>query len=165
MDRSDTCRIKFVADDMLGKLAKWLRILGYDTIYVRTEDDKKLIDIAEREGRILLTRDTHLARLWIVPTLLIKSQEVSSQLTQIIIRYNLDLEENLLSRCPLCNIEVSPIDKERVFNYVPKLVYETYNEFWTCKNCRKYYWEGTHWENIKKRLEEIKMGLSKPNTI
>ncbi|MDI6704070.1 MAG: Mut7-C RNAse domain-containing protein [bacterium] len=152
--------MKFVADNMLGRLAKWLRILGYDTVYVRTDDDEELIDIAETEDRILLTRDTRLAKSWVVPTVLIKSEEISSQLKQVIKRYNLDLEENLLSRCPICNIEVSPIDKERIFNYIPKLVYETYNEFWTCKNCGRYYWEGTHWKNIKQKVKEIRMELS-----
>lgn len=151
--------MKFVVDNMLGRLAKWLRILGYDTVYVRAGEDEELINIAEQEGRILLTRDRRLARSWIVPTLLIKSEDISLQLKQVIKRYDLDLEESLFSRCPICNVEVSPIDKEKIFKYIPRLVYEIYDEFWTCKNCGRYYWEGTHWENIKKKVKEIRMGL------
>lgn len=148
--------MKFVVDSMLGKLAKWLRILGYDTLYVTYADcDKDLIELAEAEDRILLTRDTALARSWLVPTLLIKSEKIDEQIIQVSRRFNLDMEKYLLSRCPKCNITLTPIKKEKIKDKVPLLVYDTYKEFWRCKGCKRVYWTGTHWENIKKKIKSI----------
>ncbi|HAV43578.1 TPA: hypothetical protein DCX15_06160 [bacterium] len=148
--------MKFLCNSMLGRLAKWLRILGYDTAYLQEKTDKELIELARKEGRILLTRDRHLSREWLTPTLYIESQEIDDQLTQVVDRYHLDLEENLFCRCPLCNHLLSPIDKEEVKEGVPPFVYETYHQFFFCPDCHKTYWPGTHWENIKKKVEEIR---------
>ncbi len=150
--------MKFIADDMLGKLAKWLRILGYDTIYLRTQNDYDLIELAQNEGRILLTRDTQLSRNWIVPTLLIKDETIEEQLKQVIQRFNLEIENALFSRCPKCNTLLIEIKKEKIKDKIPEFVHQTYNEFWICPTCNRYYWAGTHWMNIKAKVEKIKGG-------
>ncbi|MEW6618269.1 MAG: Mut7-C RNAse domain-containing protein [bacterium] len=149
--------MKFIADDMLGKLAKWLRILGYDTIYYRTQNDYDLIEIAQNEGRILLTRDSQLARNWIVPTLLIKDEIIDEQLKQVIQRFKIEIGCALFSRCPKCNTLLIEIDKEAIKDKLPEFVYQTYNEFWSCPTCNRYYWQGSHWMNIKAKVENLKV--------
>lgn len=150
--------MKFIADDMLGKLAKWLRILGYDTVYYRTQNDYDLIELAQKEGRILLTRDIQLSRNWLVPTLLIKDEIIDEQLKQVIQRFNLELGNTLFSRCPKCNTLLIEIKKEEIKDKIPEFVYQTYDEFWTCTTCNRYYWAGTHWMNIKAKVERLKGG-------
>ncbi len=147
--------MKFIADDMLGKLAKWLRILGYDTIYYRTQNDSALIEIAQQQDRTLLTRDTQLARNWLVPTLLIKDEIVDEQLKQVIQRFNLKIGEALFSRCPKCNTNLVKIEKEEIKDKIPEYIYHTYDKFWTCPTCNRYYWAGTHWLNIKAKVEKL----------
>jgi hypothetical protein len=151
--------MRFVVDSMLGKLAKWLRILGFDSIYARRMEDRELITLAFREKRILLTRDRRLSRNWIVKTVLVRSEFVEEQLCEVIKRLGLDMEKGLLSRCPLCNLPLIEIQKEEVKGRVPRFVYQTYNEFWRCDGCGRYYWEGTHWENIRKRVDGLKRRL------
>jgi hypothetical protein len=150
--------MKFIADDMLGKLAKWLRILGYDTIYYRTQNDYDLIELAQNDGRILLTRDIQLSRNWLVPTLLIKDEIIDEQLKQVIQRFNLKIGDGLFSRCPKCNTLLVEIKKEKIKDKIPEFVYQTYDEFWTCTTCNRYYWAGTHWMNIKEKVESLKGG-------
>ncbi|MDI6791709.1 MAG: Mut7-C RNAse domain-containing protein [bacterium] len=144
--------MRFLADSMLGKLARWLRILGYDTLYFRQGDDRDLLELASEEDRIILTRDTRLSRKWLVPTLLIKSEQVEEQLSQVVRRFSLEMEERLFSRCPECNLLLKEIPEKDVVERVPSLVYETYHEFMTCPECDRIYWRGTHWENIRLRI-------------
>lgn len=148
--------MKFIADDMLGKLAKWLRILGYDTVYYQTQNDNELIEIAHQENRILLTRDTQLSRNWLVPTLLIKKETIEEQLKEVIQRFKLEIENALFSRCPKCNTLLREIKKDEIKDKIPEFVYQTYNEFWTCPTCKRYYWAGTHWMNIKAKVKNLR---------
>jgi len=150
---------KFIADDMLGKLAKWMRILGYDTVYYRTQIDNELIEQAQKEKRILLTRDIQLSRNWLVPTLLIKEETIDEQLKQVIQRFNLEIEEGLFSRCPKCNTLLTEIKKEEIKEKIPEYVYQSYNEFWICPTCKRYYWAGTHWMNIKAKVKAMESHL------
>jgi hypothetical protein len=148
--------LKFLLDNMLGKLAKWLRILGYDAVFLETNYDDELIELAMEEKRILLTRDQKLAKNFMVPTLLIKSEKVDEQLLQVVKRYGLEMEEHLLTRCPKCNLPLKQIDKEDAREFVPEMVYNSYEEFWMCSSCQRRYWSGTHWQNIKKKVSMIK---------
>lgn len=144
--------MKFLADSMLGRLARWLRILGYDTTYLSKGGDRELIESAQREERILLTRDRHLGRDWTVKTFLVESELVDEQLKEVVCRFNLDAKR-LFSRCPICNLELSKIEKDLLRDKVPEFVYKTYDKFWSCKSCGRYYWPGTHWENIKEKVK------------
>jgi hypothetical protein len=149
--------MKFLVDAMLGKLAKWLRILGYDTIYVKSADDTELIRRARLENRILLTRDKLLAKNWIVQTLFIKSEVVDEQLLQVIKRFRLKWDNSIFSRCPLCNTQLIEIDTpHEIKDKVPEFVFNTYSEFWKCVTCNKIYWSGTHWNNIKTKVAKLK---------
>jgi uncharacterized protein with PIN domain len=150
--------IKFLADKMLGKLAKWLRILGYDTAYPSFDDDLSLILTARQEGRILLTRDTNLIkRRNICDFLFVKGDHWEEQLVGIIkeLKLEIDLNSKIFSRCSLCNTPTKDIDKKEVKNYVPPYVFSTQDKFVYCPSCKKYYWRGTHWQRMTQRIQKL----------
>ena len=150
--------IKFLADKMLGKLTKWLRILGYDTTYPISDEDITLILTARRENRILLTRDTNLIkRKNICDYLFIKSDQWEEQLLEVIrgLKLIIDFNLNMFSRCSLCNTPTIKIDKRKVEGLVPPYVFLTQKEFFYCPSCQKYYWKGTHWQRMKEKIEKL----------
>lgn len=143
---------------MLGSLAKWLRILGFDTIYFKTIDDNELIKIAKQEHRILLTRDTRLIkRKEIDNYILINSNDVSGQLKEVLKSLTLTLALALacFSRCAECNGELSTADKESVANDVPEHVFLNFDSFFRCSSCGKVYWEGSHRKLIDEKIQNI----------
>ena len=147
--------MKFIADHMLGSLARWLRFLGFDTAYPEVLSDKELADLAAIEDRILLTRDKELANAKGASALLINGTDIDEQLSQVMDAYDLEIKDEL-SRCSLCNSILIPVKKEHVKGKVPERVYEFQNEFRECSQCKKYYWPGTHYKNIKNKLEDLK---------
>jgi hypothetical protein len=149
--------VKFVADTMLGKLSKWLRILGYDTLYYPKASDEELLKIAHQEGRVLLTKDRLLSRHHTTRTFYVKSEDVNEQLKQVVVQLSLSFQETLGTRCPLCNTLLKEIDKEKVRGYVPEAVFETYHTFQFCSSCQKYYWLGSHWQNIKEKVKKLEV--------
>jgi uncharacterized protein with PIN domain len=153
--------MKLLADQMLGKLAKWLRFLGYDTSYPPTISDDELIDLCKRENRILLTRDRNLSKsrqkLKGVPGVIyIQSDNPDLQLEQVIKDLDLELGDQVLTRCAECNALIDEVDKEQVKNHVPKGVFDRQDKFWHCANCDKYYWQGSHCEKILAKIESFK---------
>ena len=135
---------RFVADAMLGRLATWLRILGYDVDYVRVED-AALIERARETGRILLTRDTGLVRRRdLPPHLLVRSDHVAEQLRQVIRTFHLAPADPSARRCPRCNALVEPRTKAEVFGRVPEFVWSHQDAFWGCPACGRLYWAGSH---------------------
>ena len=144
--------MKFIADHMLGKLAKYLRFMGYDTFYPSGKmSDSKILEIAKREGRILLTRDKELARRGGV---YIESENYEEQLKFVISKFHLSAEA-LLSRCSVCNTPLIRVEKEKIKDKVPEYVYEHNEEFYLCPNCGRVYWYGTHTERIKREIKKI----------
>jgi hypothetical protein len=148
--------MKFICDNMLGKLAKWLRIVGYDTSYYSFIEDKELIEKALKENRIILTRDTQIVKQKkVVKYVFIESDYVIEQLNQIVKELNINITENkLFSICLICNKKLSKVKKEEVKQKVPTYVYQTKRNFAFCSQCRRVYWKGTHFENVIKRLKE-----------
>lgn len=142
--------MKFLADSMLGKLAKWLRLLGYDTLYQRDAEDRELVRIALQEDRVLLTRDNELAGRRMVRdrTLFIDSQSTWSQLRQVIRHFGLESENSLFTRCLVCNAVLEDIPKSSVEGLVPPYVYQTQDRFQRCPSCSRIYWRGTHVEHV-----------------
>jgi len=141
---------------MLGTLAKWLRIMGYDTAYAKKGNDNEIIKLAEKEERILLTRDRELASRY-KNSLFIDSTELKNQIKKVIRSLNISTDEkNYLSRCTLCNTSVKKISRDEVKEKVPPHVYETHEDFWICPSCKHIYWIGTHWENMKQFIEKLK---------
>ena len=148
--------MKFIADCMLGKLAKWLRLLGFDTAYLRDAEDSELMRIALQEDRILLTRDGPLAKHKMVRdrSVFIESEKTSEQLRQVIDTLGISVDrEKLFTRCIVCNGPIEDVPKEWVKDKVPPYVYQTQDQFGYCRSCDKICWRGTHVDHIIAALD------------
>ena len=146
--------MKFLADNMLGRLATWLRLLGYDTAYLPDADDHALVRVARAEDRLLLTRDVELTRRRGVRCLLIESEKVGEQLKQVIRALGLTTQ-HAFSRCAECNILLGAVSKETVRNAVPPYVFQTHERFLRCPRCQRVYWRGTHWARMLAQIEDL----------
>ena len=158
--------LRFITDGMLGKLTRWLRMLGYDVEYSRSLSDKRLINTAKEEGRILLTRDLELYQQAVThgtDAFLVEGIAEAEKLANLAKRFNLKLEIDVnVSRCPKCNTRIRPIPKGEVVDRVPEGTFSNYEEFWECPGCRQVYWQGAHWKRINETLRdagrEVKSG-------
>ncbi|MCL6429745.1 MAG: Mut7-C RNAse domain-containing protein [Anaerolineae bacterium] len=149
---------RFVADAMLGRLARWLRILGYDTLYDPRGHDDELVRMARAEGRILLTRDTGLVCRRGVRSLLVSHDHVEAQLRQVSAELGLRAP-NRFSRCPVCNERLEAVPKSWAWGYVPPYTFCTQQEFRLCPACNRFYWRGTHWERMCSTIgKEVRTG-------
>jgi uncharacterized protein with PIN domain len=146
--------MRFVADAMLGTLAKWLRILGYDTLFDPELDDHQLVRLARAQDRVLLTRDRELARRRGVHVLLVADEHLDGQVSQVLADLNLELDRSF-SRCPVCNELLEPLDREKARSLVPAYVVRTHEMFKSCPACRRVYWRGTHWQRMDERLTQF----------
>jgi uncharacterized protein with PIN domain len=139
---------------MLGTLAKWLRLLGFDVIYPGPVDDKEIKEIAAKEGRMVLTRDKELAITRKAQALYVKSDVLEEQLKFVMSELDLKVTDPM-SRCSVCNSDVNKVDKSSVEGKVPAGVFHRQEDFWFCSECDKYYWQGSHWDKIAKTIEEL----------
>jgi len=147
--------MKFILTDELGRLSRWLRILGFDTVVEK--DKRSLVLKSLRDERIILTRDSKMARFTGTRILHIDSDFVEKQLAQVIDSLGIQIDQNkLFTLCILCDAELESVDKSSVREIVPKYVYETQDAFMKCPKCGKIYWQGSHWELVKKFLNNIK---------
>jgi len=152
--------MRFIVDSNAGKLAKWLRISGFDTLFMRDIDDNRLIRIALDQNRALLTKDTHILKRRVVTggrlkVVLIEHDGVKAQLSQVLSTLNLAGQLNPFSICIECNEPLVRRDKKDVEQLVPPYVFETQNQFMQCPGCLRVYWKGTHWERMRGELERI----------
>jgi len=141
---------------MLGTLAKWLRILGYDTYFDPALGDHQLVRLARADNRTLLTRDRELARRRGFAVLLIHSDRLDDQLREVLAE--LDLEPSRSpegSRCPVCNEALRAIDCETARALVPPYVAQTQHSFRQCPACQRVYWRGTHWQHMAEHLAQL----------
>jgi hypothetical protein len=139
---------------MLGRLARWLRLLGYDTAYENDAADHELARRARVEGRLLLTRDQQLSDRRGLETLFIRSQELEQQLQEV--REALGPPANSsLSRCSICNVVLERVAAEDVADRVPRYVLKTHAGFRHCPCCGRVYWSGSHVETMDEQLEEF----------
>jgi len=146
---------KFAVDKMLGKLAKWLRLLGYDTFYRNKIKPVTLLSIAQSDDRIIVTRNHHfLKHPFPVPILFLKANTLEQQLLRVNEQYPLQ-RKKAFSRCPLCNNVTTSIEKEYVERIVPEYVFNTQEHFHQCIRCGKIYWNGTHLQRALAFLEKI----------
>ena len=154
----------FVVDCMLGKLARWLRLSGYNVIYAKLTDEK-ILEISEKEGRIILTRDIVLhakACKYGVKSVYLHSGELISQLKQLIEELGIEIYDTPEhSLCPICGGEISEISKEEAKNKVPNKILQKIPKLYACKKCGKIYWEGTHWNKIREIVKCIKSHQTK----
>ena len=155
--------MKFLADRMLGKLAKELRMLGYDTFYYQGADAHQMIQLARQEGRLILTRNTKLTPKRPEDRIIrVMEDNPFLQLKELIQKRHLSLnEENLFSRCLLCNALIDEIPREEAEGKVPDFIFYQQKAFYRCPQCRRIYWQGSHQGNMRKRVAELRLAESR----
>ena len=138
-------------------------MLGHDVNYFRSTDDKELVEMAQQEKRVLLTRDHELVQRAAglgVEAFLVEATDEGDKLAVLAARFGFKLEIDLrVSRCPKCNAPIEAVGKEEVADVVPEATFRYYDEFWKCVGCGKVYWQGAHWKRIEKTLEEARSRL------
>ncbi|MEM1545256.1 MAG: Mut7-C RNAse domain-containing protein [Candidatus Methanomethylicia archaeon] len=147
----------FIVDGMLGNLARWLRILGYDTMYCPLSDDI-ILEKAYSEGRILLTKDKALFRSAVrkgVKSILIDGENIADILLNIALTLNIRVKPQKTSRCPICNGYLNEVGSNNIRNLVPKNILSKNSIFWICRSCGKVYWHGSHWRLITSTLSRV----------
>ncbi|MCE4617396.1 MAG: Mut7-C RNAse domain-containing protein [Desulfurococcales archaeon] len=157
--------VRFIVDKMHGDLVRWLRILGYNTLYMSNAGDKEIAEKAASSHRILVSRDkglVHRARKLGVRAYLITGVEPEDKLAELALYTGICLDyDEERTRCPECNTPLRVVDKGEVKGRVPPRVYEEYDRFLVCPNCGKVYWYGSHWIDIRRRLESARQQLRK----
>ena len=137
--------MKFIADAMLGSLARRLRLLGFDVLYDPQREDNEIIRVSLEEDRVILTRDTRLASRPIASKcILIMHDRVPDQVLQVMQRTGETPSGGELTRCSRCNHPLRPAEKEQVRDLVPAHVYAIQKRFYYCEGCGKVYWRGSH---------------------
>ena len=148
---------QFVVDSMLGRLARWLRILGFDTWYFREIADEQLLKLHADTGRVLLTRDTRLVKCRGVGSyVLVTSDHWEEQLREVLEALRLAVcEQSVLSRCIMCNRPLERLAPEEAYARIPDYVAGSTSTFYGCGSCGKVYWAGTHRRQIKQVLARL----------
>ncbi|MCD4696611.1 MAG: Mut7-C RNAse domain-containing protein, partial [Bacteroidales bacterium] len=147
-------KTKFILDVHLGKLARYLRMLGFDTLYENNYPDPQIIDIAKKEKRIILTRDVGILKNSAVTHgYWVRSQNPREQLREVITRFDLSVNIKPLFRCMECNGIIEKVDKKEIIDQLKPKTKKYFNEFFRCTQCKKVYWEGSHY---KKMINSIK---------
>ena len=157
--------MKFLADSMLGKLARWLRMLGQDVTYSTELSDSELLEVAKKENRVLLTKDLELYKRAIVrgiEAFFVEGETESDRLAELAQRYALTLSVDMeKSHCPVCNTKLKATAKENLTNELEKDTFTYYDQFWKCHNCGQVYWQGAHWKQITNTINEAKEKLDR----
>jgi len=152
--------IKFIADNNVGKLARWLRLIGYDTLLFRQKDDGQMIKTALSEDRVILTKDTQFMKRRLVTNgklkaILVKQDDSKLQVQEVVKPLNLNYHFRPFSLCLECNQALIARDKVEVQNLVPAHVFETQIQYTECPACHRIYWQGTHWRAMVKKLQDL----------
>ena len=151
---------RFIVDHNVGKLAKWLRVMGYDTLFFNGSNDSRMIATALAEERVILTRDTQIMQRRVVTkgqlkAILIKSDRPELQMHQVIETLNLDCQFRPFTICLECNQTLVVRSKEQVKDLVPPYVFRTQSQYMECPTCHRIYWRGTHWQAMTERLKQF----------
>ncbi|MFC1949156.1 Mut7-C RNAse domain-containing protein [Chloroflexota bacterium] len=152
--------MKFIVDHNVGKLTKWLRMMGYDTLFFTGDDDWQMIITALNEGRVILTRDTQIMKRGVIASgrlkaVLIENEEPKQQMRQVVEALDLDTRSRLFSLCLECNQPLEERTHQQVKGRVPPFVFQTQDQYVECPSCHRIYWKGTHWQAMTDRLEEL----------
>lgn len=156
----DTSPPRFVADGNVGSLARRLRMLGFDATFAHPVEDDELVRVAERQGRVLLTRDVYVLHRrpiahGTVRAVLITRDDIASQVRQVLRALDLHPPFAAFSRCLECNVPLGPATPEEVEGDVPPFVFQTQRAFTRCPRCRRVYWSGTHRQHMLHELQEM----------
>ena len=155
--------MRFIIDNNVGKLAKWLRMMGYDTLFFNGSDDAQMVVTALNEDRVILTRDTQIMVRGVVTSgrlkaILIESDKPDEQIQQVIETLNLDCQFKPFALCLECNASLEDRSVQEVKDRVPPYVYQTQSKYVECPACHRIYWRGTHWQAMTKKLEIFRKG-------
>lgn len=145
---------RFIADHMLGSLARWLRIMGYDTVYDKTKDDSAIAKTAREESRFVLTRDKELAKE--PGALLLVDDDLDAQLKATSEKFGLKFSDGLI-RCSTCNGDLVDLPKDAAKGQIPEGAFANNDKFWKCSKCGKIFWKGSHWLGIMDRLKKLSL--------
>jgi len=147
---------KYLLDVHLGKLARYLRMLGIDSVYENNFTKDEIVSISLEQNRTILSRDRHLLmRKEITHAYWIRSEYPVEQIKEVIHRFHLEHEIKEFSLCMECNYKLEPVKKAEVFDTLPPKVRDYHHEYYVCKFCGRIYWPGTHYVNMKKLLSQI----------
>jgi len=156
---------RFLADAHLGKLARHLRLLGFDTLYFNDAGDRRMAEISVQERRILLTRDRALLmRREISHGCFLHALDPREQLEELLLRLDLFRLISPFSRCMVCNGCLARVEKEQVIEELPKRAGQFYTEFWRCSDCAKIYWKGSHYRQLVGFVEAITQQSGTPSS-
>jgi len=152
---------KFIVDINVGKLAKWLRMMGYDTLLFDADDDWRMIIIALEEGRVVITKDTQIVKRGVITSgrlkaILITSDKSEQQIQQVVETLNLDYQYRPFTLCLECNQQLVETSKEEVEDKVPPYVFQTQSQFVECPACHRIFWKGTHWKAMTEKLQRLR---------
>ena len=156
----------FIVDQNVGKLARWLRMMGYDTVRFSGENDSYMVRQALMEGRIILTRDTGILKRYAITSgevkaVLVSGDEPEQQMKQLIAALDLDCRHQPFTLCLECNQPLESRSREDVKDRVPPYVFMTREQYMECPSCHRIYWRGTHWEAMLRTLEGFCRDTSK----
>jgi uncharacterized protein len=149
---------RFIADVHLGKLARLLRLLGFDTVYKNNYTKKELTTISSEEQRILLSRDITLTKERTQQRYIVTGEDPVQQLRQVIKHFDLRHQFAPFSRCIACNGILEKIHKESILPLLQNNTKEYYQDFWQCNNCKTVYWKGSHYERMLKTIQQVQQG-------
>jgi len=155
--------LKFIVDNNVGKLAKWLRIMGYDALFFNGSSDSRMVAIALAEERVILTRDTQIMKRRVVTSgrlkaIFIQGDEPERQMHQVIDSLHLDRRFKPFTICLECNQPLMEKSKQEVKDLVPPYVFQTQNQYMECPSCHRIYWRGTHWQRMTEKLRKWTLG-------
>lgn len=149
---------RFILDVHLGKLARYLRLFGFDSEYDEGLKDNVIISRSLSEKRIILTRDKMLLKnSRVTHGYFVRSINPRAQAGEVIRRFDLGSQMNIFTRCMECNVPVEDIPKDRIIDRLPEKTRLFYDEFWICPRCKRIYWEGSHYEKMKEFVERLKV--------
>ena len=152
---------RFLLDVHLGRLAVYLRMLGFDTLYRNDYDDPTLADISQKQNRILLTCDRKLLmRKQITHAYLVKSRKPRQQIHEVLKRFDLFDYQSGIARCLQCNGIIQAVSKQAIKARLLPLTKKYYDNFFQCASCNKIYWEGSHHTKIQSLIEAVKAGTN-----
>jgi hypothetical protein len=147
---------RFVLDVHLGKLAEYLRLLGFDTLYCNQADDQELAVLSSQEGRILLTQDRGLLKRSLVTHgYFVRDTDPQQQLVEVLQRFDLQTAIAPFQRCLRCNGLLEPVAKAAISDRLLPKTREHYDEFRICSNCERIYWKGSHYERMQQFINNI----------
>ena len=152
--------LRFIVDHNVGKLAKWLRLMGYDSLFFDGSDDSHMVARALAEGRVILTRDTEIMKRRVITSgrikaVLINSDDPERQMQQLMDTLDLNRQFRPFTLCLECNQPLLERSREEVKDLVPPYVYKTQRQYMECPACHRIYWRGTHWEAMSRMLETL----------